>query len=465
MHPHHKSFLRFFETKRDKKQIISFEDYLNKHKKYVIQFLNNDAKNEFALWYSMFLQSAKDARVKVVVNRKTKSNSLTLNMREKLVICNDHGPTSIHLEEWTIDGVDMRKKIIAKRTEVVKSVEQEKPIKESDYLLLSCVVYLPSSSGSFVLEVENKIFRRLRKETIKLPSFQFRIDVMADFFRFKQLKKKCKKIKYDEGMALVAVARRFMENKNWAQSITEEGFIDQHLLPVVEVLFTHDPDFVYSRSTGRIPLSDSSLSASKGKDTCKMLKPDFCIMHEYQGEKVGLLAIEVKLPSATSSQSLSDRSKLGLELKRLIDQQVAQGSFEPRSFGVLIEGFECILFSCTLHESGCYLFSEVEKLWLPRSGNDMVLVPDLVRAFLRFKFAMVEAISKLHKKPRSEAQSSMKALQRLGKAVLVALSRDHKEKLRKQCRARAVRSKVNCPGVEVMICAHAVCEQAGYRDK
>ncbi|OBZ85387.1 hypothetical protein A0J61_06562 [Choanephora cucurbitarum] len=221
-----------------------------------------------------------------------------------------------------------------------------------------------------------------------------------------KFKKKCKKSKDDEGLALVAIARRFMENKNWAQSITEEAFIDQHLLPIIEVLFMNDPDFVHSfcfllafhflthvafRSTGRIPLSDSSLSES---------------------EKVRLMAIEVKLLSATSSQSLSDRSKLGLELKRLIDQQVPQGSFEPRSFGVLIEGFECILFSCTLHESGCYLFSEVEKLWLPRSGNDMVLVPDLVRAFLKFKFAMIEVIGKLHKKPKSESegQRTMKVL-------------------------------------------------------
>ncbi|KAI8371086.1 hypothetical protein BD560DRAFT_396051 [Blakeslea trispora] len=201
-----------------------------------------------------------------------------------------------------------------------------------------------------------------------------------------------------------------MENKNWAQSTTEESFIDQHLLPIVRTVFLNDPNFVYSRSTGRIPLNDSSLSESKGRDTCLMLKPDFCIMHDFRGDFVGLLAIEVKLPNAASSQTLSDRSKLGLELKRLVDQQVIKGSLEPKSFGVLVEGFECTVFSCCLEKSGCYLFVEVEKLWLLRSCNDMMLVPDLVRVFLRVKAAMTEAIGRLYKKPKAEGSTSLRGL-------------------------------------------------------
>ncbi|KAI8367809.1 hypothetical protein EDC96DRAFT_543679 [Choanephora cucurbitarum] len=71
------------------------------------------------------------------------------------------------------------------------------------------------------------------------------------------------------------------------------------------------------RSAGRISLSDSSLSASKGKDSCIMLKPDFCIMYELKGNDVGLLAIEMNLPNAASSQLLSDGLKLGLTMKRM----------------------------------------------------------------------------------------------------------------------------------------------------
>ena len=90
-------------------------------------------------------------------------------------------------------------------------------------------------------------------------------------------------------------------------------------------------------------MSDSNLSASKGKDSCMMLKPDFCIVYEFKGNGVRLLAITVKLPNAASSQLLGDRSKLGLEMKRMVDEQIIQGSFEPKSFGVSVEGNNCII--------------------------------------------------------------------------------------------------------------------------
>ncbi|OBZ87593.1 hypothetical protein A0J61_04345 [Choanephora cucurbitarum] len=197
--------------------------------------------------------------------------------------------------------------------------------------------------------------------------------------------KECKKKKDKEGLALVAITRQFAKNKNWEQSKTEESFIDQHLLPFLTPIFLNDGAFSHSRSAERISLSDSSLSASKGKDSCMMLKPDFCIVYEFKGNGVRLLAITVKLPNAASSQLLSDRSKLGLEMKRMVDEQTIQGSFEPKSFGVLVEGFECTLFVCTLEQNGCYLFVKVEKLWMLRSWDDMMIIPDLVRAFMKIK--------------------------------------------------------------------------------
>lgn len=66
--------------------------------------------------------------------------------------------------------------------------------------------------------------------------------------------------------------------------------------------------------------------------------PDFCILYEYNGNDVGLVAVEVKLPKAKISQVLSDRSKLALEMKRMVDEQVLQGFRNPISFGLLVEG-------------------------------------------------------------------------------------------------------------------------------
>ncbi|KAI8369881.1 hypothetical protein EDC96DRAFT_543045 [Choanephora cucurbitarum] len=213
-----------------------------------------------------------------------------------------------------------------------------------------------SSRSSFVLKVEDKMFKKIRRSAGCLPSLYFSADLMIKFFEYKEkereeqeeadeilskIHKKCKKDKNEEGLALVAITRRFVENDSWGSSTTEESFIDQHLLPFVQAIFMNNRTYVHSRnvirSAGRIPLSNSSHSASDGKDTCSKLKPDFCVMHKFQGINVGLLAIEVKLPDVCSSQALSDRSKLALELKRMVDQQVISGSRDPKSFGVLVE--------------------------------------------------------------------------------------------------------------------------------
>ncbi|KAI8368742.1 hypothetical protein BD560DRAFT_132470 [Blakeslea trispora] len=115
---------------------------------------------------------------------------------------------------------------------------------------------------------------------------------------------------------------------------------------------------------------------------------------------VGLffLAVEVKLPDAHSSQVLSDRSKVDLELNRMVDEQIVQGSYGPKSFGILVQGFRCTFFAYSLDESGSYLFVELEKHWLLQSSDDMMQIPDLVVIFLKIKAAMIEAVGKLNKR-------------------------------------------------------------------
>ncbi|OBZ80217.1 hypothetical protein A0J61_11734 [Choanephora cucurbitarum] len=132
------------------------------------------------------------------------------------------------------------------------------------------------------------------------------------------------------------------------------------------------------------------------------LKPDFCVKYNFKGSSIGLLAVEVKLPNPHSSQVLSDRSKLGLELKRMVDEQIIQGSYEPKSFGVLVEGFRCTFFGCSLDRSGCYLFVELEKHWLLQSPDDMMLIPDLVVVFMKIKVAIIEVVGKLNKRIKQD---------------------------------------------------------------
>ncbi|KAI8360747.1 hypothetical protein EDC96DRAFT_513318 [Choanephora cucurbitarum] len=277
----------------------------------------------------------------------------------------------------------------------------------------------------------------MRRLASALPLVQLDNQLMASFFCFKQkleqermkeedddegeddedeeeeedsddilnkMQKTCKKKKDTAGLALVAVTRHFAEKNNWEASKTEESFIDQHLFPLLHPVFLNDSEFDYSRSAGRIRLTDSSLTASKDKDSCLMLKPDFLVTYEYKGCDVGLLAVEVKPPNACSSQTLSDRSKLGLELKRMVDEQVVQGSFEPKSFGILVEGFECTFFTCTLEKSGCYLYAELDRKNLLQSSGDLMLLPDLVCVLCRVKTEMVEAKNKLIKKQKTSGE-------------------------------------------------------------
>lgn len=137
-------------------------------------------------------------------------------------------------------------------------------------------------------------------------------------------------------------------------------------------------------------------------------------MMPFRGANVGLVAIEVKLPNAKSSQLLSDRAKLALECKRMVDEQVLQGSQNPRSFGILVEGkilslfykhlsiqfmypflifyqkgYECRIFSCTLMKTGFYAFVEEESFLLMKTMNDLALLPDIVRVFCRVKVDML----------------------------------------------------------------------------
>ena len=76
------------------------------------------------------------------------------------------------------------------------------------------------------------------------------------------------------------------------------------------------------------------------------MKPGFCFL----SGGVGFFAVEVKPPNACSSQVLIDQSKLGLELKRMVDQQIIHGSTDPKSFGLLVEG----KFHTFFYKNKCY---------------------------------------------------------------------------------------------------------------
>ncbi|KAI8368743.1 hypothetical protein BD560DRAFT_398579 [Blakeslea trispora] len=181
MSAHHNSFMRFFEKCQKKENVPCFEHYIKSNSKYIARFCDIVTKDECCRWYNMFSRSAAEFGVEVekgkaeeawermAVAHEVTSGSTVLSFKERLIICSDHGANSVELNQWLVEGEDVRRIFGAKRSQTVGLVRQGKPIKEKEYLLLSCVVDVPCTRGSFVLEVKDKTFKRLRANAGKLP--------------------------------------------------------------------------------------------------------------------------------------------------------------------------------------------------------------------------------------------------------------------------------------------------------
>ncbi|KAI8390122.1 hypothetical protein BD560DRAFT_429921 [Blakeslea trispora] len=222
-----------------------------------------------------------------------------------------------------------------------------------------------------------------------------------------KIKKKCKKTSNKDGLVLCNVAHRFLIKSMFKSGRTEETFIDVCFLPFVECVFLDNSPYSYTRSSGKITLSNAEPSSSNGKDVCKSLMSDFCVFYEHNGNDVGLLAIEVKLPEARSSQVLSDRSKLALELKRMIDEQLQQGFKDPISYGILVEGYKCSVVACFLETCGIYVYAEQEEFSLMRNENDFGLLPNITLCLLRIRKGMDALINQANKRAKAESSATL----------------------------------------------------------
>ncbi|KAI8335994.1 hypothetical protein EDC96DRAFT_579040 [Choanephora cucurbitarum] len=419
MHAHHKNMAHFIESCQKNNEVPTFEMYIKSNKKYVASNQTSSNIGELLAWYNMFCQSA--AELDVVI-KKGKPEAAWKSM-------------------WKVGDVDVAQAIKDEREKAVEYVKSKAFMKENHYLLLSCLLAVPLSRSDFVLNVSDGVFKAIRKSSMKLPFIQFPADTLHSFVDLNQryekereeedeqdecdkeededdedldmlihkAKKKCKKTKNSDGMMLFKIAERFMNRNSFKASKTEESFIDLHLLPFVECVFLDDSPYTYTRSSGRIPLSSSVSSCCDGEDTCKKLMPDFCILYEYNGNDVGLVAVEVKLPKAKISQVLSDRSKLALEMKRMVDEQVLQGFRNPISFGLLVEGYECSVFCCFLNDCGVYVFAEQETFSLLRNESDFGLLPKITLAFIKMRKGVDALVNQLNKKAKAETSASLEA--------------------------------------------------------
>jgi hypothetical protein len=113
----------------------------------------------------------------------------------------------------------------------------------------------------------------------------------------------------------------------------------------------------------------------------------------YDGDvAVNLLAVEVKRPGCSGSQVIGDRSKCGVELKRIIDNQITFGVKRPMSFGVVVEGYTCHTFYCDLKYEAVYRYVELASFHLLKDPSDAFSIVTIMEHFLQIKGLMDQVV-------------------------------------------------------------------------
>ncbi|KAI8357360.1 hypothetical protein EDC96DRAFT_515074 [Choanephora cucurbitarum] len=250
-------------------------------------------------------------------------------------------------------------------------------------------------------------------------------------YQIYKMTRQAKKSKKKEEDALSRVLGAFLGKfRSWKEVCkTKEVFIDQHLYPFLDNIFFQDEQYDYTRSYGVIPCntntntsskrkmkataspSPSSSSAAAAKTTTKSrtidtAKPDFFLFRPSDDEEFGLLCVKVKKPGCSVTQSLSDRSKLALEMKRSIDHQAILGIQSPKCFGILVDGLVVSSFAAQLSSCGIYSVLELEEFSLLRGKSDLGILPDIVLSFCWIKNLVDEAAAMMTKRRRTTSGSS-----------------------------------------------------------
>ncbi|KAI9479628.1 hypothetical protein BDB00DRAFT_173164 [Zychaea mexicana] len=122
---------------------------------------------------------------------------------------------------------------------------------------------------------------------------------------------------------------------------------------------------------------------SPRKDTKSLQFTDLSMNFEYGAMPTqGLLLVEIKPPIKVRSGSRHDLIKLANEMKDSLDQTVGDGMDDPSIavLALLIEGFRSTLFVMDLQYQGVYRLIPLSVFYIPRDGNDLVVLSSCYEA-------------------------------------------------------------------------------------
>ncbi|RCH98998.1 hypothetical protein CU097_008633 [Rhizopus azygosporus] len=152
------------------------------------------------------------------------------------------------------------------------------------------------------------------------------------------------------------------KNNNYGIYINSEAsFIKKHLLPFVDEMFLKSPD-----------KNIICVMMDGAEQNGRM--PDLKLGYKFKGKPHFAFFVEVKRPGQTSHyQDEIDFVKLLKAMKK------------PASFGLLVEGFKCILYMMKIHEEGVYIPAVVRKFVLIEGIENAVNIPAVVESFFFVK--------------------------------------------------------------------------------
>ncbi|OBZ81462.1 hypothetical protein A0J61_10489 [Choanephora cucurbitarum] len=334
----------------------SFEGFIVKHARHIRAYIDR-SQDPFSDLLCLFLCCAKSFGIKV---RKGFAQRAWRKHTERKVLCHTEEEEEVE-GEWPVGEDDVVELFNQKRKTIVEQKKRGGFITESCYLLLSFVLEVPLSTKNFVFGSKDHCLKMMRSELMPMTRKpQFQQDILVMFLNVKKaweaksseededeededeeedvdyqiylMTKKAKKSKKKEEDALSRVLAVFLNKfRNWKKDYTA--------------------------------------------------KPDFFLFCPFEGEDFGLLCVEVKKPGCTITQSLSDRSKLALEMKRSIDNQALLGVQTPKCFGLLVDGLVVTSFAAEINSHGIYTFLELEEFSLLREKSDLGILPDVVLCF------------------------------------------------------------------------------------
>ncbi|KAI8359794.1 hypothetical protein BD560DRAFT_474677 [Blakeslea trispora] len=121
-------------------------------------------------------------------------------------------------------------------------------------------------------------------------------------------------------------------------------------------------------------------------------KPDMLLGVERKRRAYYFFFVEVKRPNQTSKyQPEDDMVKLMKQMKHSIDDQLYLGVKTPKSFGLLIEGFNCSFYKMVVLEEGIYFPMMMKSFRLVKHIHDLMQIPAMVECLTLVK---VDATSK-----------------------------------------------------------------------